>query len=191
MLPANIQSVIDEVDGLRHAVDDHYQIPRDEAELLAQLVRIGRCKSICEIGTSYGFSTLYLAAAASGHGGRVHSIDKNPNKTDAANRHLHQAGLARSVTLHNGEAREILKSLEPDFPFDFVFIDADKSQCFEYLEAVWPKLAPSFAIVTDNTTTHAQELATFVAHLRALPATESCHVPVGNGFELTVRRSEP
>ncbi len=63
MFPDPIQSVIDRVD-LRATVDDHWQIPREEALLLAQLVSIGRFVSICEIGTSYGFSTLHLAAAA-------------------------------------------------------------------------------------------------------------------------------
>lgn len=189
MFPPEIERTIAEVDRLREQVDDHYQIPRDEALLLAQLVRIGRCVSICEIGTSYGFSTLHLAAAAREQGGHLHTLDKNPMKTEAATRHLRQAGLLDAVTLHQGDAQVILESLTPRVPFDFVFIDAEKSQSFDYLNAVWPKLAHSFVIVTDNTTTHTQELATFVAHLRALPGVESSHVAVGNGFELTVRRA--
>ncbi len=70
MFSESVRVVIDRVDRLRDQVDDHWQIPRDEAMVLAQLVRVGRCVSICEIGTSYGFSTLHLAAAASEHGGR-------------------------------------------------------------------------------------------------------------------------
>lgn len=190
MFSAPIQRVIDEVDRLREQVNDHWQIPRDEASVLAQLVRLGRCRSICEIGTSYGFSTLHLAAAASEHGGHVHTIDANPAKTAAATKHLTQAGLAGAVTFHQGRAQDVLARLEPAAPFDFVFIDAEKSQSLEYLEAIWPRLAPTCTLVTDNTTTHAEELAAFVAHLRSLPGVASCHVPVGNGFELTLRRPE-
>lgn len=189
MFSPKVERVIDAVDRLRDEVDDHYQIPRDEAALLAQIVKAGRCVSICEIGTSYGFSTLHLAAATREHGGHVHSLDRNPKKFAAATRHLTDAGLVDSVSLYQGDALELLKSISPPTPFDFAFIDADKSQSFDYLDLLIPKLAPSYVIVTDNTTTHAEELAGFVARLRELPGVTSCHVPVGNGFELTVRRA--
>jgi predicted O-methyltransferase YrrM len=182
------QAVIDRVDHLRHEVDDHWQIPRDEALFLAQLVRIGRCVSICEIGTSYGFSTLHLAAAAAGQRGHVHSIDQDPRKLQAASNYLAQAQLAGFVTLHQGDARLVLASLDVQQTLDFVFVDATKSQCDEYLNAVWKKLAAECMIVTDNTGTHAHELGTFVARLRALEGFTSCDVPIGNGLELTVRR---
>ena len=141
MFPQPIAAVIDRVDRLREEVDDHWQIPRDEAVILAQLVRIGRCLSICEIGTSYGFSTLHLAAAAAGHGGHVHSIDRDPRKIQAAGANLHEAGLADVVSLHMGDAVEVLRALQPKAPFDFVFIDATKAQCDAYLDAVLDKLA--------------------------------------------------
>ena len=183
----SIQAVIDRVDRLRTQVDDHWQIPIDEARVLAQLVSIGRCVSICEIGTSYGFSTLHLAAAASKHDGHVETVDQDPKKTAAASSNLRDAGLDHVVTIHQGDAREILTSIQPRSPFDFVFIDATKEQSDAYLDAVLPKLAPRCILVTDNTTTHAQELAGFVKRLRSLPGFTSCAVSVGNGFELSVR----
>ncbi len=187
MFSSRIQEVIDRVDRLRFEVDDHWQIPADEARLLAQLVRIGGCVSICEVGTSYGFSTLHLAAALNEPGGALHTIDVDPKKVAAASRHLREAGLEDRVVFHEGDAVLLLRTLQPERPFDFVFLDATKSQSFDYLEAVWPRLADSFIIVTDNTTTHADELAPFVRHLRSLPELTSTDVPVGNGFELTVR----
>ncbi|SRR5579883_1359958 len=187
MFDDRVRAVIDRVDRLRHEVDDHWQIPRDEAALLAQLVAIGRCASICEIGTSYGFSTLHLAAAARRNGGRVHTIDKDPRKVAAATANLREAGLDEVVTLHQGDALEVLTTIRPEAPFDFVFIDATKEQSDAYLDAIWPTLAPRCVLITDNTTTHADELAGFVARLRSLPGFTSCGVAVGNGFELTVR----
>jgi predicted O-methyltransferase YrrM len=187
MFPKLIQTVIDRVDRLREQVDDHWQIPRDEALLLAQLVSIGRCVSICEIGTSYGFSTLHLAAAARRHHGHVHTIDLNPKKIAAATQNLRDAGLDGVVTLHQGDARQILASIHPIASFDFVFIDATKDQSDAYLDAVLPKLASRCVLVTDNTTTHAEELSSFVERLRSLPRFSSCAVAVGNGFEITVR----
>lgn len=189
MFDAIVQTVIDQVDRLRDQVDDHWQIPRDEALLLAQLVRIGRCRSICEIGASYGFSTLHLAAASRCTGGHVHSIDIEPRKVQAAQKHLAMAGLSDQVTLHTGDARQVLQQLQPREPFDLVFIDAVKDQCFDYLQVVWPKLASHAVILTDNTLTHADELASFIAHLRQHPELRSCGVPVGNGLEVSVRVS--
>ena len=187
MFPEPLATVIDRVDRLRNQVDDHWQIPRDEALVLAQLVLLGRCRSICEVGTSYGFSTIHLAAAVSRHGGRVHTIEHSAKKVAAATQNLVDAGLLEFVTIHQGDARQVLSSIEPESPFDFVFLDATKEESDSYLDAVLPKLAAHTILVTDNTTTHAQELASFVRRLRALPWFTSCAVPVGNGFELTVR----
>lgn len=190
MFTVRIEQVIARVDRLRDEVDDHWQIPAVEARLLAQLVRLGRCVSICEIGTSYGFSTLHLAASAREHGGHVHTIDKDPKKVAASSANLRDAGLSDVVTQHHGDACQILRALRPAHPFDFVFLDATKSESADYLDALLPLLAPDFTLVTDNTTTHAAELSPFVERLRSLPGVWSCDVPVGNGFELTIGRDQ-
>lgn len=186
MFSPAIQQVIDKVDALRHEVDDHWQVPADEAKLLAQIVRLGRCVSLCEIGVSYGFSTLHLAGATQPLGGHMHAVDMSPKKIAAARSHLQQAGLDGVVTLHEGDAREVVKHLQPAQPFDFVFIDAMKEQSDAYLDAVMPKLAQRAVIVTDNTVSHAKVLTPFVERLRQLPGAISCEVKVGNGFELTL-----
>ncbi len=186
MFAPRIQAVMDKVDGLRTQVNDHWQIPREEALLLAQLVQLGRCTSICEIGTSYGFSTLHLAAATQPLGGHVDTFDLNPKKVSAATEHLKQAGLIDCVSLHQGDARTLVAQVTPRRPYDFAFIDATKEQSMAYLDALLPKLAPRAVLATDNTSTHAAELADFVARLRALPRARSCQVSVGNGFELTI-----
>lgn len=187
MFEAQVQAVIDRVDALRDQVDDHWQIPRDEALVLAQLVRLGGCRSICEVGTSYGFSTLHLAAAAQRTGGHVYGFELDPKKVARTRAHVDEAGLGDVVTVCEGDAREALAAAQPAEPFDFVFIDAVKTQCMAYLDAVWPKLATRCALATDNTRTHPDQLRSFVAHLRAHSELTSCDVPVGNGFELSLR----
>ena len=187
MFEPRVQRVIDRVDALRDEVDDHWQIPRDEAQVLVQLLRLGGCQSVCEIGTSYGFSTLHLAAAMREQGGHVHAFELDPRKVERTRAHLTEAALADVVTLHQGDARDTLTQVAPERPYDFVFIDAVKSQSRSYLDAVWPRLAARCALATDNTDSHPQQLAEFVAHLRAHPALRSCNVSVGNGFELSLR----
>ncbi len=186
MFSPQIQAVIDRVDHLRHEVDDHWQIPRDEALVLAQIIRIGRFQSLCEIGVSYGFSTLHLAGAAAEAGGHVHAFEMDPKKVAAATKHLTEAGLIEHVTLHEGDARELVARFTPPKPYDFVFFDATKAESFDYLKAVQPKLASRAVFATDNSITHAKELAPFLEHLRQLPGAITAPVPVGNGFELTM-----
>ncbi len=186
MFNSQVKAVIDRVDRLRTQVDDHWQIPRDEARVLAQLVRVGRCGSLVEVGVSYGFSTLHLTAAAKANGGHVHAIDIDPKKIDAATANLTDAGLIDHVTLYLGDARDVLQTIKPAEPFDFAFVDADKPQSLAYLDALWDKLADRAVIITDNISTHPEELTDYIGDLRARPGVTSCGVPVGNGFELTI-----
>ncbi len=181
-----IQQVMNRVDALRHAVDDHWQIPRDEAVVLAQLVRLGRCVSICEIGVSYGYSTLHWAAATKPMGGHVHGFDISEKKVRAATEHLTQAGLIDCVTLHLGDACKLAAEVQPAKPYDLVFLDATKEETGDYLSAVWPWLGPRATLITDNTRTHPSELAAFLRRLRSIPGATSVEVPVGNGFEMTI-----
>mgnify|MGYP002624476782 CR=1 FL=1 len=188
MFTDTIDAVIDRVDAIRHKVDDHWQIPRDEAQVLAGLVLAMGATSICEIGCSYGFSTLHLAGAVAINGGRLHGFDLSEKKVNATTTHLAEAGLQSVATIHHGDARQTVKAFVPERPYDFVFIDATKAQSFGYLEAVTPHLAPRAVLATDNTISHRDELTDFVAHLRALEGAHSVEVPVGNGFELTIVR---
>jgi predicted O-methyltransferase YrrM len=190
MFEPAVQNVMDQVDRLRHEVDDHWQIPRAEAELLAQLVRLGNCRSIAEVGTSYGYSTLHLAAAAAENAGHVYAAERDPRKVELTRQHLKQADLADYATIYQGTGQAVLAALEPAEPIDFLFLDAVKRECFEYLDAAWPLLAPRAAIATDNALTHAEELASFITHLRALRGVHSTTIAVGNGLELSLRRIE-
>ncbi len=187
MFDPTVQTVIDRVDALREQVDDHWQIPRDEALILAQVVRLGRCISLCEVGHSYGFSTLHLAAAAKANGGHVNAFDLSRKKHEAARQHIEEAGLSDVVTFHLGDARELLRSLRPAKPYDFIFVDAVKEQSSEYLDAVLDHLAARVVITVDNTLTHGEKLSGFVARIRAMDGVTGCDVPVGNGFEFAIR----
>ncbi|MBL1219136.1 MAG: methyltransferase [Planctomycetes bacterium] len=169
-------------------VDDAWQIPALEAAVLHQLVVSSRRRLLLEIGVSYGFSTLHLAHAAGLTGGYVHAIEASEKKFQAATASLTEAGVINRVFLHLGAAQDVVPSLRPDGRFDFLFIDAVKAECFEYLEAAWPLLNhEDCLIVTDNTTTHADELDDFCRHLRSLPEVMcSTTLDIGNGFELSV-----
>ncbi len=186
MFTPTIQTVMDQVDDLRNTTDDHMQIPKEQALLMTQIVRIGGFRSICEVGVSYGYSTLHWAAVMAETGGHVHGVDISEKKVNAATQHLTEAGLIDRVTLYLGDGREVCKSLAPTEPFDFLFIDARKEESIDYLNAMEDKLAPRCVIAADNTGNLAERMKPYVEHIRARPGVTSADVPIAHGFELSI-----
>lgn len=162
----------------------------ESGRLLHLLVKHGRCTRILELGTSVGYSTLWLAEAARATGGRVVSLDNQAGKHREAHAHLNAAGLAGRVELITADILPALARLPG--PFDFVLLDYSRDQYSAALEALRPKLAPGAIVAADNML---QPLATraqaesYRAHVAAQADLESVLVPIGNGIELT-RKSE-
>jgi predicted O-methyltransferase YrrM len=177
---ATVAEVVDRVDRLRLEVNDTWQVPRVEGELLHHLALSMKAKLIVEIGTSYGFSSLFWADAMARTGGHVHTIDIDRKKFAASREHFRAAGLDGYVTNHLGNATELVSTL-PD-GIDLAFLDADKSQTQQYLDAVWPKLRVGGSALIDNATTHREQLAPYLRALRARDDTSVIEVAVGNGL---------
>lgn len=180
-----VSSVVDRVDRLRREVNDAWQIPRVEGELLHHLALSMGARLVVEIGTSYGFSSLFWADAMARTGGHVHTIDIDPRKVAASRGHFRDAGLDRFVTNHQGHAVAIVPTLPGEF--DLAFIDAEKSQTRDYLHVVWPKLRGGGAALIDNATTHREQLAPVLHDLQARDDASVIVVPVGNGLIWAVK----
>ena len=160
-------------------------ITRDTGRLLWILVTATRATRILEVGTSNAFSTIWLADAARATGGRVTTLELNPDKIALARTNLASAGLASQVDIMEGKAAETLASLPG--PFDLVFLDADRPSYLTYLELVVPKLRAGGLLVADNVTSHASELQDYLARVKSHPALFSVTVPIGNGEEIAVK----
>jgi caffeoyl-CoA O-methyltransferase len=105
-------------------------------------------KSVLEVGTLGGYSTIWLARAL-GEGGRVVTLEADPKHAEVARANIDAAGLGKIVDVRLGRAIDTLPSVEG--PFDLVFIDADKENYRHYYEAALTKLSPRGLIVVDNT----------------------------------------
>jgi predicted O-methyltransferase YrrM len=185
-LTQQLAALIDEVDALRKTRDDTWQIPRIEGELLYQIAVAVGAKLIVEVGTSYGFSGLFWAAALSRTGGVLHTIDIAQKKYDASRQHFDRAGVGKFVVNHLGDAALELPKIAG--PIDIAFLDgSDKKSSQTYFEIIWPKLRPGGSILTDNTRTHPEELADYVRFTRAKEGATSIDLPIGNGVEWTVK----
>lgn len=105
-------------------------------------------RNIVEFGTSFGISTLYLAAAAADTGGKVTGSEFHPNKAEKARSNLTDAGLAAQAEIRVGDARETLGSIEG--PIDLLFLDGAKDLYVDILTMLEDRLRPGALVITDN-----------------------------------------
>jgi predicted O-methyltransferase YrrM len=164
-------------------------ITSDTGRLLWILVTAMRATRILEVGTSDAFSTIWLADAARSTGGRVTTLELNPEKIVLARANLASAGLARVVEIIEGPAAHTLAVLSG--PFDLVFLDADRPSYLTYLELVVPKLRPGGMLIADNATSHANELQDYLLRVKSHPQLFAVTVPIGNGEEIALKVEGP
>jgi predicted O-methyltransferase YrrM len=161
-------------------------ITRDTGEFLAVLVRATLARRVLEIGTSNGYSTLWLANAARAIGGFVTTVELADYKIDLAAANFARAGLARYVSIVHDDAGRVLER-SADGSFDLVFLDSERPQ----YPGWWPNLRrvlrPGGLLVVDNATSHPDQMAPFVALVSADAEFSTSLVPIGNGEFLAVR----
>jgi len=157
----------------------------ETARFLHILLRSSRRTRLLEIGTSNGYSTIWLAWAASVTSGRVISIDRDAHKQALADANLRRVGLREVVELVCGDATEIVAGLPG--PFDCVFFDADRSSAPAQLALLLPKLSADVLILADNVLSHPSEIAAYLRALEALPQFDRVIVPTGKGLSVAYR----
>ena len=166
-------------------------LERPSAELMAWLVEATHRRVVLEIGTSNGYSTIWLAHAlrrVHAEDARLTTIERVPEKLAQARRNLERAGLLVSplVELIVGEATGIVCSLPG--PFDCVFFDADRITAPEQLQILLPKLSADVLLMADNALSHPHEVAEYIKMVEQLPGFVVNLVPVGKGLHIAWRR---
>jgi predicted O-methyltransferase YrrM len=157
----------------------------ETAELLGVVVRATRARRVLELGTSNGYSTIWLADAAEATGGALTSVEIDPARTALARANLDRAGLAAELV--TGDAAEALRA-SGDGAWDVVFLDAERPAYAGYWPELLRVLRPDGGLVAiDNVLSHAAEVAEVTALIAAEPAVTSALVPVGAGVRLVAR----
>jgi predicted O-methyltransferase YrrM len=158
----------------------------ETAALLAILIRCMRAGRILEIGTSNGYSTIWLADAAEATGGSVTSVEIEPERTEMARANLVRAGLG--AELRTEDAAQTLKRSD-DGVWDFVFLDAERPAYASYWPDLLRTLRPSGGLLAiDNVLSHAEEVVEVTSRIEAEPSVETALVPIGAGLRLVVRQ---
>ena len=172
----------------RTALLDQAFIPvsADAGRFLYALVRGAAPGRVVEFGTSFGISTIYMAAAARDRGtGSIVTTELHPGKADTARGYFEQAGLADCIDLRVGDALETLKNLDN---ISVVFLDGWKNLYLPILKLLEPALTPGALIVADDLNLFPELLKPYVAYVRD-PASGyvSVAIPIGDAMELSAR----
>jgi predicted O-methyltransferase YrrM len=163
-------------------------LERPTAELLYLLVMSSRRRRILEIGTSNGYSAIWLASAIRCNGAEpLLTIERDAAKAAEARENLRRAGLQDHARVIEGDATQFCAAV--DGPFDCVFFDADRVSAPAQLEALLPKLTEDALLLADNALSHPGEIAGALAAVGALPGFDSTIATVGKGLHIAHRRA--
>ena len=157
--------------------------------LMHILVREAKAKTILEVGTSYGYSTVWFADAARATGGKVITLDVNAQKQAHARGMLERAGLLDFVVFRCGDALELIDQMKETV--DFALIDLWKDLYIPCFDRVIRKASPGALIIADNMIfppDNQAMAAAYRAHVRSLPDFDSVLLPAGHGIEVSRRR---
>lgn len=156
------------------------------AELLGVLIRACAARRILELGTSNGYSTVWLADAAQANGGSLVSVEIDPARVELARGALREAELEQVVDLRCQDAADALhESAEGEW--DFVLLDAERPAYPTYLTDLLRVLAPGGLLVVDNVLSHKGELAEFTSLIESQDGLTQTVLPIGAGLRLAVR----
>ena len=161
-------------------------IGAETGKFLNILIKLRRPKMILEVGTSYGYSTVWIAEAAQAVGATVISLELGGDKVSLAKEMIAKAGLEASVEFIVGDALEEIPTLTRTI--DFALIDLWKELYVPVFDRIYPKLGDAALVVADNIilpAMHAESAAKYTSHVRSLPGIESVTVPIGSGIELS------
>lgn len=189
-----VSSLLDDLYSRSHAHDQAEpdrlkrwrNVEPDTARFMSALIRALAPRRLLELGTSNGYSTIWLAEAVRATGGFLTSVEIDPDRSAFAGENLRRATLDQFVELRVQDAGEALANSE-DESWDFIFLDAERPAYPGYWPVLRRVLAPRGVLIVDNVISHANE----VVGLRELIATDDAVwealVPTGAGALLVVR----
>jgi predicted O-methyltransferase YrrM len=173
-------------EGLKRRDDFLLAVGEDVGRFLNMMVKSANAQSILEIGTSYGYSTLWLAEAARATGGKVISLEIEGNKSAFAQSKMESVGLGEYVEFRVGDALESIRQATE--MFDFVLVDIWKDLYIPSLELFLPKLSPGAYVLADNMlhpAVYKQEAEAYRKKIKTYGVFESVLLPIGSGIELS------
>ena len=185
------------------ALRDHVPIIRRETQsLLKVLLELTAPSRILEVGTAVGFSALLMSTYGPGEC-RITTIENYEKRISAARENFKKAGKEKQITLLEGDAQKVLKTLEE--PFDFIFMDAARGQYIHFLPVILRLLVKGGILISDNVLqdgdiiqshfaverrnrTIYKRMREYLGTLKNSSELETAILPLGDGVALSVRK---
>jgi predicted O-methyltransferase YrrM len=162
-------------------------ITRDTGEFLDVLIQTKNAKNILEIGTSNGYSTLWMAQACKDTGGHITTVEYSDYKVNLAKENFKASGLSSFITQIHGDAKDAFSKISDD-SVDILFLDSERNEYVGWWSQIKRVLKKQGLLVVDNATSHKNEMAEFMTQVTNDADFKTCLVPVGNGEFLAVKR---
>lgn len=162
-------------------------ITADTGLFFSILLKAIKARRVLEVGTSAGFSTLWLADAI-GKKGRIVTIEMDEQKVARAKKNFRDAGVDKMIEVRHGVALDVLPLLKGKF--DFVLLDADKENIIKYFDLVLPLVRVGGIIAADNMLfppPYRPAMIKYARHVQGNPRVRTVTVPIGMGEEITIR----
>ncbi|MGM5481485.1 MAG: O-methyltransferase [Nanobdellota archaeon] len=162
-----------------------WQVPKDTAKLLYTLVKIHKPKRILELGTSGGYSTLWMSRAGIGYGGHINTIEFSDYRYSIAQKSFEEVG-CENITQHQGKSAEILNGWSE--PVDMVFIDHSKENYLNDYKKVEPHLSERAIVIADNMLDNPRKVMDFRMYLEENEEFETYVIDIDNGILIATRK---
>ncbi len=188
--------------------EDFWNVDNESANFLSLLIKTKGAKNALEIGTSNGYSAIWLANALKETGGKLTTIEFWDNRLNVAIENFKKAGVDDIIETRLGQAVMILEEMFMDFYpgkntdnisnldfnkteeklFDFVFIDANKSEYIKYFKLIDPMLKKGGMIVADNILSHYKKVEPYVKAITTHPNYQSQLIPLDTGMMISFKK---
>ena len=170
---------------LEKTAKQYTNIAPENGQFLAILIRSIQAQNVLEVGTSNGYSTIWLAASLKETGGRLITLEFDPKRAEEAQAHLQEVGLDDIVDIRVGNALDEIPKCNSTF--DLVFLDAEKNEYRRYLELAAPNIRPGGLIVADDTVTMRDEMPDYIEFVFNTPTLQSVDIPLDDGVILSYK----
>ncbi|WP_375748105.1 O-methyltransferase [Vibrio sp. HN007] len=159
--------------------DKYLNITRDTGEFLNFLVTMEKPERVLEVGTSNGYSTLWLSKNLPSSG-RIITLDINPSRLKEANENFKELNVQSKVSTYQIGVQRYLR--DTDAPcFDMVFLDANRDEYLSYFNALLSRMRKGGLLICDNANSHREELEELLVWIERHPGLSHCIVNVGKG----------
>lgn len=178
----NEKKILGILDDIR-ATQSYLNVPPQDGRFLRMTAESMKAKNVIEIGTSTGYSAIWMGMALQKTGGKLTTYEIDAGRAATARANFQRAGLADVITLVEGDAHEEVKSLKD--PIDMIFLDADKDGYIDYLNKLLPLVRPGGLVIAHNISPGMAD----PKYMEAITTNPDLETIVRSGVSLTLKKN--